>query len=116
MTEFKQQWDFATAMAIVQHPTVDSKTWAEAVEWLLIYGPPEIREMLTSASGHATKQSFPDLQPVGYDAEGSPCYTVHELAQALDITEEEAAEIIAEKEEKHGVCHHRGTDDTSSLQ
>ena len=107
MTEFKRQWDVAAAMEIVRHPTVDSQIWAEAVEWLLIYGPPEIRDLLTSASNHATRESFPELEPVGYDADGSPCYTIPELAVALGISEEEAEKIIAEKEDRHGVSHRR---------
>ena len=36
MTAFKQEWTVDSAMEILQHPTVDSKLWAEAVEWLLL--------------------------------------------------------------------------------
>ncbi len=102
MVTFKQQWDTESALKILQHPTVDSELWAEAVEWLLIYGPPEIKKMLSEASGHAMQQSFPDIQPIGFDENGDPCYSVSQLAEALGISEEEAAQILADKEKRHG--------------
>ena len=46
MIPFAEQWTVESAMRIVQHPTVDSELWASAVEWLLLHGPPEIRELL----------------------------------------------------------------------
>ncbi len=112
----KDEWTVESAMKILQHPTVDSKVWSEAVEWLLLYGPPEVKELLQQASGHATQGSFPDLTPIGYSASGEPCYSVADLANALGITEEEAAQIIAEKEEQHGVRQLFGEEETSKLQ
>lgn len=103
MTELKKEWSVESAMAIVQHPTVDSKIWAEAVEWLLLYGPPEIQEMLRGASTYATGKEFPELKPQGFAGDGELVYSVGEIARALGISEEEAAEIITEKEQKHGV-------------
>ena len=41
--ELKDTWDVDSAMQILQHQTVDAKLWAEAVEWLILYGPDEIR-------------------------------------------------------------------------
>ena len=90
-------------MEILAHPTVDSKIWAEAVEWLLLHGPPEIPEMLQQASGYAAGREFPGLKAQGFTSEGDPVYSVADLAAALGISEEEAAEIIAEKQHKHGV-------------
>ncbi|PIE58283.1 MAG: hypothetical protein CSA33_03580 [Desulfobulbus propionicus] len=116
MTDFQHHWNLETAMEILKHPTVDSTTWSEAVEWLLVHGPPTVKELLMSASEYATRESFPELKPGGYDTEGSPCYTISELAQALGITEEEAEKIIAEKEERHGVSHRRGSGETTPLQ
>lgn len=116
MSTFKNEWDTATAMKILQHPTVDGKLWSEAVEWLLLYGPPEVQELLKQASSHATSESFPEMQAVGYDADGSPCYTLEQLAQALGISEEEAAKTIAEKEKKHGTMHIVDKEETSPLQ
>lgn len=112
----KDEWTMKTAMEILQHPTVDSKIWADAVEWLILYGPPEIQELLQQASGHATRESFPELAPVGFTADGDPCYSVAELAQALGISEEEATEIIAEKEQQHGTRQLFGDEETSRLQ
>lgn len=113
---FKQEWNLETALEILQHPTVDSQIWAEAVEWLLIYGPPEIKELLTQASGHAAAASFPELEPLGYDRDGNPCYSLSQLAEALGISEEEAAATLAEKEEKHGMRHTLEGEDISTLQ
>ncbi|MDD2465107.1 MAG: hypothetical protein PHI97_14005 [Desulfobulbus sp.] len=116
MTDFQKEWTLESAMEILQHPTVDSKIWAEAVEWLMIYGPPEIRELLQQASGHATKKSFPELKPQGYAPDGTPCYDITKLAAAVGITEEEAREKLLEMEEKHGIQHGFGEDDTTGLQ
>ena len=116
MTEFKQEWTVESAMEILQHPTVDSKIWAEAVEWLLLYGPPEIQEILKAASSYATTKEFPDLKPQGFDEKGDPVYSVSEVAKALDISEEEAAEVIADKQQKHGVQQLLSDKDTKKVQ
>ncbi|MBV5319030.1 MAG: hypothetical protein JZU50_14630 [Desulfobulbaceae bacterium] len=116
MTAFKQHWTLESAMEILQHPTVDSEIWASAVEWLLIYGPPEVRELLQQASGQATRENFPELQPQGYGPDGSPCYDIADLARSLGISEEEARAQLAQKEQKHGVQHGFSDDDTTTLQ
>ncbi|MCP3892125.1 MAG: hypothetical protein GY702_25125 [Desulfobulbaceae bacterium] len=116
MTTFRQQWNIETALEILQHPTVDSEIWAEAAEWLILYGPPEIQELLQQASGHATQQNFPELKPFGFDKEGNPCYSVSQLAKEMGISEEDALESIAKKEEKHGVQHLIEEDETTTLQ
>lgn len=103
-------------MEILQHPTVDSALWAEAVEWLLLYGPPAIRELLQQASGQATLASFPALKAQRFAPDGSPCYDIADLAQALGISEEEAQAQLKEKEIKHGVQHGFSEDDTTGLQ
>lgn len=99
--DFKDQWDLDTAMQILQHKTVDSKLWAEAVEWLLLYGPPEISTMLLQASEQATGHCFPDLQEVNFTRDGQPCYDVGKIAESLGISKQEAEEIIAKKEMLH---------------
>ena len=99
--DFKDEWDLDTAMKILQNQTVDSKLWAEAVEWLLLYGPPEVVSLLLQASTQATENAFPDLQPVDYTPEGERAYNVAEIAKALDISEEEAERVIAQKELAH---------------
>ncbi len=112
----KDEWTVETAMEILQHPTVDSKVWSEAVEWLLLYGPPEVQELLQQASGHAIRDSFPELAPIGFTADGEPCYSVAELAKSLGISEQEAAEIISEKEQQHGVRQLFDEEETTKLQ
>lgn len=116
MTTFKDEWTVESAMAILGHPTVDSEIWASAVEWLLIYGPPEIRELLQQASGHAAREQFPDLKPQRFGPNGTPCYDIADLAQSLGISEEEARNQLVEKEMKHGIQHGFTEDDTTSLQ
>jgi hypothetical protein len=99
---FKDEWTLKSAMEILAHPTVDSKLWSEAVEWLLLHGPPEIQTMLQQASGHATQKTFPELEPEGFTPEGEPCYNIQKLAQSLGITEEEVAALLEEKAKLHG--------------
>ncbi len=94
----KEQWTLSNALKILQHPTVDAKTWAEAVAWLLRYGPKSIRDILLDASSEATLTQFADLEPTGYSIEGRPFYDATALAAMLDISEEEAAQHLAEKE------------------
>lgn len=116
MTPFKQQWTLEAALEILSHPTVDSDLWASAVEWLLIYGPPEIRVLLQQASGHATQEQFPELRPQAYGPDGNPCYDLEDLARSLGISAEEARAQLAEKERQHGIQHGFADDDTTSLQ
>ena len=98
--EFKDLWDLKSAMQVLEHKTVDSKLWAEAVEWLLHYGPPEIRQMLLEASEIATGTTFPELKPTHYTPDGQPCYDISALAKSLGITEEQTREILRRKEQE----------------
>ncbi len=102
---FKDQWNLETAMEILQHQTVDSKLWAEAVEWLMLFGPPEIQQLLLKASGIATTTSFPELRPSSFSAEGEPYYDIAAIAQSLGIDEDEVREIIRKKEVEHQMRH-----------
>ncbi len=81
----KDLWDLESAMQVLAHTSVDSKLWAEAVEWLILHGPPEIRQLLIDASTSATNSSFPDLTPTHYTPDGQACYDIGELAQSLGI-------------------------------
>lgn len=94
---FKDEWDLSTALKVLQHPTVDAELWAQAVEWLLKYGPPSIQKILLDASQTATEMQFPDLEPSHYTSDGQPIYDVARLARILGISEEEVQEIIARK-------------------
>lgn len=98
--EFKDQWDLDTALKIVQNKAVDSKLWAEAVEWLLMYGPPEIVSVLLQASGFATDQCFPEIQP-SYTHDGTPVYDAADLAKSLGMPEEDVVKILKDKEQSH---------------
>ena len=103
--DFRDHWDLDTAMQVLQNKTVDSKLWAEAVEWLLLHGPAEIVDLLLKASSHATGSTFPELQVKSYTHDGQPCYDVKEIARSLGISEKEAVEIIARKEQFHKAKH-----------
>ena len=99
--ESKTLWDLESAMKVLAHDSVDSKVWAEAVEWLILYGPPEIRQMLLDASTTATNTSFPQLKPSHYTPDGQAFYNIGELAKSLGIKEDEAKTILKKKEEEH---------------
>jgi hypothetical protein len=99
--ESKDLWDLESAMKVLTHDSVDSKLWAEAVEWLILYGPPEIRQILIDASTTATNSSFPNLKPIHYTSDGQAFYDIGELAQSLGIDEDEARKILEKKEEEH---------------
>ena len=101
--DLKNEWDVASAMTVLNHPTVDAKLWAEAVEWLMLYGPEETRQLLLEASGTATHHCFPELKAKGYAPDGQPCYTVEDLATSLNISTDEAKEMIKEKEKRHKI-------------
>ncbi len=96
--ENKSLWDLESAMQVLAHDSVDSKLWADAVEWLIANGPPEIRDLLLEASAMATQTSFPELTPSHFDLNGKPVYNVKELAQSLNMKEEEVKEILRQKE------------------
>ena len=99
--QFKELWDLQSAMKVLEHDTVDSKLWAEAVEWLILYGPPEIQELLLEASATATNSSFPNLTPARFTPSGQPIYDIKALAQTLGVSEEEVKKILKEKEKTH---------------
>ncbi len=116
MMELKESWDEKSAMQVLKHPTVDAKLWAEAVEWLMLYGSPETRELLLQAAGTATYECFPDLQAKGYAADGQPCYNVEDLAKSLNISTDEAEAMIKEKEKSHKIHHFIDEKDTMKVQ
>lgn len=94
---FKDEWNLELALKILQHPTVDSKLWTEAVEWLLRYGPPSIQKILLDASQAATEIQFPDLKPTDFTSDGMPVYDTARLADILGITEDEVRSTLREK-------------------
>ncbi len=103
--DIKDQWTEETALKVLQHPTVASKLWAEAVEWLILFGPEKIRGLLLQSSGTATGHCFPELRPSGYAPDGQPCYQVADLAESLQISRKEAKAILAKKQEEHDMPH-----------
>ncbi len=112
----QEEWSTEEALHILKHQTVDSELWASAVEWLLLYGPQEIKELLHQASAHATKDNFPELKTAGCTPTGEPCYTITDLAKSLSISEEETARIIAGKEAQHGIQQLFDKNETCKLQ
>lgn len=116
MTKFAQEWDEEMAMAVLENPDVDSETWAEAVEWLLLYGPEQIKELLNQASTAASQSCFPELTPTAYSADGQPLYDMAKLAEALGVSEEEATKRLQEKEQSQGVRHLFGDEETTKVQ
>jgi len=114
--ELKEQWDLEMALAVLENKTVDSKLWAEAVEWLLLYGPPQIKELVTQASGMATQEHFPELKATSYTSDGQPCYDVRAIADALGLSKEEVMKKIADMEAKQDVVHLYEESETDKIQ
>lgn len=113
--EFKELWDLKGAMKVLENETVDSKLWAEAVEWLILYGPPEIKDLLLAASATATNSSFPDLKPTHFTASGQPVYDVKALAENLGVSEDEVRKILEKKEKIHPTLQTTPTDDDKTI-
>jgi len=113
---FEDEWDLKNALAVLRHQSVDAKTWAEAVEWLLLFGPSEIQELLLQASTMATDEHFPELKATGYTRDGQPCYDIDAVARTLNISTEKAKKIIAKKEMAHGMRHFIDEDETWKIQ
>lgn len=103
-------------MQVLAHPTVDSRLWAEAAEWLLLHGPPEIRDMLRQASGYAAGREFPELKVAGMAGDGEPVYSITALALALGIAEEDAAAMLARQERRHGISQRYNEEDITKIQ
>jgi len=116
MVDLKEQWDLEMALAVLENKTVDSKLWAEAVEWLLLYGPPQIKELVSQASGMATQEYFPELKANSYTPDGQPCYDVQAIAEALGLSKEEVMKKIAKMEEKRDVIHLYEESETEKIQ
>lgn len=116
MTTFQQEWDEAMAMAVLENPTVDSKIWSEAVEWLLLFGPSHIKELLTQASETAAQSCFPELTATSFSPDGQPLYDISQLAKALGISEEETKQRLQEKEQQQGIRHLYTTADALKIQ
>ena len=113
--EAKDLWDLETALKVLAHDSVDSKIWAEAVEWLILYGPLEIRQLLLDASMTATLSSFPELKPTHFTADGQACYDIGQLAQSLGIDQEEARKIIEQKEAEHQLLQMFNDDENDTV-
>lgn len=106
--EFKDFWDLESALKILTHETVDGKVWAEAVKWLILHGPVEIRQLLLEASSLATSTSFPELKPSYFNSDGQPFYDVKDLAKSLNVTELEVRELLKQKEREFAGLHFFG--------
>ncbi len=114
--DLRQQWDVEMAMAVLENKTVDGKLWAEAVEWLMLYGPPQIREILSQASSVATSECFPELRPTGYSPDGQPCYDVKVLSESLGLSQDEIMKKLGEMEIKQEAIHLYSADEVQKLQ
>jgi len=93
--DFMEQWNLEMALAVLASETVDGVLWAEAVKWLLLYGPPEVRTLLAAASALSFAQAFPGVRVRGHGDSGQPYYALADLAAALGVPVEEAGERLA---------------------
>lgn len=102
MNEYSQQWSLEMALEVIHSSTVDAKTWADAVTWLMLHGPPELKELLSQASGHATSKCFPELKPAGFNHDGDVCYDLGSLALTVGESEEDIMARLKQIEETEG--------------
>ncbi len=114
--DFQNTWNLEMAMTVLASDTIDGSTWSEAVKWLLLHGPEELREMLLQAAGCATREHFPDLQATAFTGTGEPCYRIEDLARALEVSRAEALETVAELEAEHGTRQLFTEEETAKLQ
>lgn len=113
--EFESIWDLESAMKVLKSETVESELWAEAVEWLILYGPPEIKQMLLDASASATELSFPGLKPSHITADGEAVYDIESLAKSLGIEEDEVKKILEKKNADYLTSHDFNDPDSSTF-
>lgn len=116
MISFKEQWNLEMALDVLKSETVESKTWSEAAKWILLYGPPELQELMRQASSIATSSCFPQLEPERYTESGDPCYDIEKVAEALGVTRQEALEKMSEMEYEHGIQHLYDASETENIQ
>ena len=103
MSDFKEQWDVEMAMEVLGNQDVDGQTWSEAVKWLLLYGPPKVKEILGNAASFAFSEYFPQVKAQGYGEDGQPFYDLKDIASSLGVEEGQVAAKLAELQFEEGV-------------
>ncbi|MEW6221627.1 MAG: hypothetical protein AB1634_19135 [Thermodesulfobacteriota bacterium] len=98
MSGFKDAYDLEMALAVVGSESVAWDTWVEAAKWLLLFGPDDLRQILTDSAGLSFQECFPSLKPVAYSEDGQPCYHLGQLAEVLGVDPAEAEQVLAETE------------------
>lgn len=101
--EIDNHWDVDMALAVMQDPHAEAKTWADAVRWLLLNGPPTLQDLIRQAASAAFSTQFPELKPQGYTASGEPVYDLKALAKTLGISETEAGQRLSDMQGAAGV-------------
>ena len=116
MTSLREEWNLGMALEVLKNKNVESKIWSEAAKWIMLYGPPELQEVMKQASQIAIKSYFPQLEPKRYTESGEPCYDIEKIAEALGITRQEAMEKMAEMEKEQGIQHLFDASETGNIQ
>ena len=116
MTSLREEWNLGMALEVLKNKNVESKIWSEAAKWIMLYGPPELQEIMKQASHIAIKSYFPQLGPKRYTESGEPCYDIEKIAEALGISKQEAVEKMAEMENEQGVQHLFDASETENIQ
>ena len=116
MILFKEQWNLEMALEVLKNENVESEVWSEAAKWIMLYGPPELQEVMQQAATIATKSCFPQLEPERFTGSGEPCYSIERVAVALEISKEEAMEKIAAMQDEQGVQHLFDKSETEDIQ
>ena len=113
---FKNQWDMEMVLQVLTSETVDSQTWSDAVKWLMLFGPPQIKQVLLQASASATSRFFPQLKPAGFNDDGEPYYEVANLAEALVADPEALLRSLTDLEGESGSCLSAEEEDIFKIQ
>jgi len=103
MNNFKEQWNLEMALEVLGSETVAGDEWSAAVRWLLLYGPPQLKEILAEASAAAFAQCFPGVKVRGHSEAGQPYYGLEELAVAIGLSIEEVTTSLAELQASFGI-------------
>lgn len=114
--DFKDQWNMEMAMQVLVSDSVDSTTWAEAVKWLILYGPLELQKVLLDASGQATRAFFPELKPSAFSRDGEPLYRMDHIAEALGVNPDSMKENLENSLSETGAVLLHAEEDTFKIQ
>jgi hypothetical protein len=116
MVSFKEQWNLDMALDVLKSKSIDSKTWADAAKWILLYGPSALQHIMQEASGLAISSCYPQLEAERYTESGEPCYAIEKIAEILGMSKRETLQKMAELESEHDIRNLYESSETENIQ